>query len=85
MAISEKISELLDKLICDGDELLKKLTSSIYGFETIDDRQALRRWSNELILFTSLSGDLIGPWSKRLIHHDTSTEARPIEVSTCCP
>lgn len=57
----KKFVNLLEKLIQDGRNLLK---SSSNG--RIEDREGLRRWSNELILLRTMGGDMISPWVRRL-------------------
>jgi hypothetical protein len=66
MQKNNQLSALLDKLIKDGEILL----NSCHGDrELISDRDGVRAWSNELILFVSLAGELVAPWKNRL-HHD---------------
>lgn len=60
----QKIVLLLDKLINDAQLLLEDITDKGY----IKDVNGMRKWSNELILFKSISGGMINPWINRLNH-----------------
>lgn len=60
----QKIINLLNKLINDAQLLLENLTDKGY----IKDKNGVLNWSNELILFKSISGDMIKPWINRLKH-----------------
>ena len=68
MPQTDKLTALLDKLISDADQLVAKASHRRHGIGEIRDAEGLRRWSNELILFRSLAGDLIRPWNARLVH-----------------
>ena len=68
MPQTDKLVVLLDKLIADAERLVGKVTSGSRASRAIEDPEGIRRWSNDLILFRSLAGDLIRPWSARLTH-----------------
>lgn len=70
----KKFVDLLDKLIHDGRSLLK----SAYG-GNIQDRNGLRRWSNELILLRNLGGAMLTPWASRLAHDGVVIVDRYVE------
>ncbi|HMV17568.1 MAG TPA: hypothetical protein PLN96_08260 [Zoogloea sp.] len=59
----QKFVDLIEKLIRDARVIL---ASARGGF--IEDREALRRWSNELILLRNLGGTMLSPWARRLAH-----------------
>ena len=63
MDYPKKITDLLQKLIDDGRQLLAGADA---GY--ITDDNGLRRWSNELSLFCSLASDILRPWEGRLQH-----------------
>lgn len=66
MEYSDNIKVLLEKLIDDGNSLLRGANGDL-----IRDSDGLRRWSNELILFQNLAADMIHPWRSRLDHSGT--------------
>src|SRR5437762_6994930 len=72
----DKLLVLLDKLIEDGNSLVKNAGP----LGRIFDEEKLRRWSNELILFKSLAGDLVKPWTHRLNHDGKVVLARYVEI-----
>lgn len=68
MTDEKKLNWLLDKLIADGEKLVATVHRSgafVPTFEP-DLLPALRKWSNELILFANMAGDLIRPWGNSL-------------------
>ena len=66
----ETIERELDKLIVEGHALLKTARASRGGgLAMIDDSEGVRRWSNHLLLFRSVVGDLARPWASRLSHN----------------
>lgn len=74
MAFQKQVSDLLDELIEGGNELLKEMRPSHTGiYLEISDEDGLRRWSDDLILFVSLTSKLIDPWRKRLQHNGYET------------
>jgi hypothetical protein len=60
----QKIVDLVDKLIREARDII---ASSYSGY--IEDRNALRRWSNDLILLRSIGGAMLAPWARRLSHN----------------
>ena len=67
MGIHGLISDLLDKLIADGQALLRAYRlESQTGWTSVEDEPKLRRWSNEILLFQSLTGKLTEPWADRV-------------------
>jgi hypothetical protein len=78
MPQTDKLVVLLDKLISDAESLVSKAVRGQYSPE-IRDSEGLRRWSNDLILFSSLAGNLIQPWSARLSHDGVVIHADKIE------
>ncbi len=63
MNVPQKFIDLLDKLILDGGSLLN---SSQKGY--VQDRDALLRWSNDLLLLHCVGRDLIKPWRHKIGH-----------------
>lgn len=59
----QKLVDLIDKLIQDAYRMLE----STYG-DSIQDRNSLRLWSNELILLRNIGGKMLAPWAPRLAH-----------------
>ncbi len=80
MKVSEQINRLLQKLINDGHRLVNEGHMNRVGSRTITDREGLRRWSNELVLFKSIAGNLIKPWERRLIHKGVVIMANEIDA-----
>jgi hypothetical protein len=68
MPQTDKLVTLLEKLITDADRLVKDSIHGAHRSRHIQDREGLRRWSNDLILFRSLAGGMIEPWGTRLTH-----------------
>jgi hypothetical protein len=67
---------LLDKLIADGRAMVDLARHNSGGFApTIENRDALLRWANELILFKSRAGDLVTPWDNVLQHNGVNKMA----------
>ena len=60
----QKIVDLVDKLIRDARDII---ASSHGGY--VEDRNTLRRWSNDLILLRSIGGAMLAPWASRLSHN----------------
>ena len=60
----KKIMDQIDRLIARGQALLKTDPHGQY----VKDREALRRWSNELILLRTTGGQMLAPWKGRLQH-----------------
>ena len=71
----QKIINLLDKLITDAQQLLENITDKGY----IKDENGVLNWSNELILFKSITGDMIKPWMNRLKHDGVAIIPSSIE------
>lgn len=74
MTAPKKFVDLLDKLITDGHALLK---SGYQGYVT--DGDALRRWSNEIILLHTLGGRMIAPWRARIAHNGVLTPIQYVQ------
>jgi hypothetical protein len=66
MPQTSKLTFLLDKLIADGTALVKTRRGTV---GEIADHEGIRIWANELVLFKSLAGELVQPWSDRLQHN----------------
>lgn len=70
MSQTSKLTFLLDKLIADGAALVESSRSSRSGvLLEIPNREGIRIWANELVLFKSLAGELVKPWNDRLQHN----------------
>lgn len=59
----QKLIDLIDKLIRDANRMLESAYSG-----NIEDRDTLRRWSNELVLLRNIGGEVLSPWARRLAH-----------------
>lgn len=69
MSKTNQLSALLDKLIKDAENILKKGAWSRGAvLKMVEGGETLMRWSNELILFTSIAGNLVKPWRHNLQH-----------------
>ncbi len=69
MKQTDKLLKLLDKLITDEDRIVTGAHPSHHtGSLMITDRRGIALWSNNLILFNSMAGPLVKPWSDRLDH-----------------
>ncbi len=79
MKVSEQINSILQKLIDDGNRLVNTGHNNKAGGREISDREGLRRWSNELVLFKSIAGNIIRPWERRLRHNGVVIMARELE------
>jgi len=79
MARTDKFLALLNKLIGDASAMIQTAMPVGHGFRQIQDREAIMRWSNELILFKSLAEELIAPWSARLRHTGEAIYTRDME------
>jgi hypothetical protein len=67
---------LLDKLIADGRAMVELARKNSGGFApTIDNKDAVLRWANELILFKSRAGSLVLPWDEVLQHNGVNNRA----------
>lgn len=64
MSHPKKFVDLVEKLIRDGRGLLE----SAYRGD-IQNREVLRKWSNDLILLRTLGGNMLAPWARRLAHN----------------
>lgn len=71
MNYPKKINDLLEKLINDAKLLIRSGKEADYDTDFVHDKEGLRRWSNDLILFNSIAGDIVKPWKDRLKHNGT--------------
>jgi hypothetical protein len=69
MAKTEKLRELLDRLIKKGTELSRRGIIGSTNVEYIIDNGALKIWAAELKLFVSLAGSMVEPWREELKHN----------------
>jgi len=63
MGHPQKYIDLIRKLILDAQKLI---STSLDG--DVSDEKMLRRWSNDLILLNTISGEMLAPWKRRLAH-----------------
>jgi len=75
MPAPTQITDLLDKLIADAEELIATSSMNVHNLRVVrpDNRDRVRRWANELAL--------IDPWRGELKHDGDSTLTIHLE---CC-
>lgn len=79
-----KFAKLLDDLIVEASELVSKaerlLIKGRYG-DYIRDGKALKKYANRLILFKSMAGESVAPWSENLNHSGYDHSLREVEMN----
>jgi hypothetical protein len=74
MSTPKKFVDLLNKLIVDGHSLV---ANAHQGY--VADKDALRRWSNEMILLNTIGREMLKPWRSRIVHNGVHTQVNYVQ------
>ena len=74
MKPQDRISQLIDRLIAAGNDLVKNARSDGHGNADLADTDAMLRWYSDLELLVSMSGKLLDPWRESLVLKGTNPD-----------